>query len=60
MFCLLQSGSLIGLAAYLLSYQAAPAAVQRKGVRRSHTDVQAATVLNLVQAYFGINEFRAS
>ena len=43
--CLVQSGSLIGLAAYLLSYQAEPAAAQRKGVRRSYTDGQAATVL---------------
>ena len=42
---LLQSGSLLGLAAYLPSYQAEPAAAQRKGVRRSYTDVQAATVL---------------
>ena len=33
------------MAAYLLSYQAEPAAAQRKGVRRSYTDVQAATVL---------------
>ena len=47
----MQSGSLIGLAAYLLSYQAAPAAPQLKGVRRSYSDVQAATVLKpLVQA----------
>ena len=47
----MQSGSLIGLAAYLLSYQAAPAAPQLKGLRRSYSDVQAATVLKpLVQA----------